>query len=100
MIDDENEKNILNVMKSSGIIVADISKFDNISLERFIARGLKGIIIAPIMDEENIDGALVLDYMNKESFEKFSKNKDLDNILNSQVDYLKPYIAYPENYKF
>lgn len=100
MIDDENEKNILNVMKSSGIIVADISKFDNISLERFIARGLKGIIIAPIMDEENIDGALVLDYMNKESFEKFSKNKDLDNILNSQADYLKPYIAYPENYKF
>ena len=31
-------------MKSSGIIVADISKFDNISLERFIARGLKGIV--------------------------------------------------------
>jgi transcriptional regulator with GAF, ATPase, and Fis domain len=100
MIDDENEKNVLNVMKANGIIVADISKFDNITLERFVTRGIKGIIIAPIMDEDNIDGALVLDYMNKDSFDKFCKNKELDKIITEYTDYLKPYIAYPENYKF
>lgn len=100
MIDDENEKNVLNVMKANGIIVADISKFDNITLERFVTRGIKGIIIAPIMDEDNIDGALVLDYMNKDSFDKFCKNKELDAIITEYTDYLKPYIAYPENYKF
>ena len=100
MIDDENEKNVLNVMKANGIIVADISKFDNITLNRLVVRGVKGIIIAPITDENNIDGALVLDYMSKESFDKFCKNKELDKIIIEYTDYLKPYIAYPENYKF
>ena len=100
MVDDENEKNVLNVMKANGIIVADISKFDNLTLDRLVARGVKGIIIAPIYDEENIDGALVLDYMNKDSFEKFCNNKELDKIIIEYTDYLKPYISYPENYKF
>ena len=100
MVDDENEKNILNIMKANGIIVADISKFDNLTLDRLVARGVKGIIIAPIYDEENIDGALVLDYMNKDSFEKFCNNKELDKIIIEYTDYLKPYISYPENYKF
>ena len=100
MVDDENEKNITNIMKSNGIIVADISKFDNLTLDRFVSRGVKGIIIAPIMDEDNIDGALVLDYMNKDSFDKFTKNKELDKIITEYTDFLKPYIAYPKNYKF
>lgn len=100
MVDDENEKNVLNVMNANGIIVADISKFDNLTLERMIARGVKGVIIAPIYDDEKIDGALVLDYMNKDSFDKFCKNKDLDKILTEYTDFLKPYIVYPKNYKF
>lgn len=100
MIDDENEKNVLNVMKSNGIIVADIGKFDNLTLERMVKRGVKGVIIAPIYDDGNIDGALVLDYMNKDSFDKFCNNKELDKIITEYTDFLKPYIAYPKNYKF
>lgn len=100
MVNDENEKNVLNAMKANGIIIADIGKFDNLTLERMVERGIKGVIIAPIMDEKNIDGALVLDYINKEPFDKFCKNKDLDKILTEYTDYLKPYISYPKNYKF
>ena len=100
MINDENEKNVLNAMKANGIIIADIGKFDNLTLERMVERGIKGVIFAPIMDEKNIDGALVLDYINKEPFDKFCKNKDLDKILTEYTDYLKPYISYPKNYKF
>jgi len=100
MINDDAEKNVVNILKNEGIIAADISKFDDLTIERFNSRGVKGIIIAPIVIDDKLDSAIVFDYMSKESFEKFSNNKDLDSIINSYVEFMKPYVIYPENYKF
>lgn len=93
-IDENAEKNILHVMEKNGIIAAKINKFDGTTLERFVARGLKGIIIAPIYNDNIIDGALVIDYISEQSFEKACSFDDLDDIIKSYTEFLAPYIVY------
>ena len=73
MVSDDREKNILNIMKTNGNIAANISKFGANTIERFNARGVKGIIIAPIYNEGKIDGALSIDYISDEKFEMISE---------------------------
>lgn len=100
MISDDREKNITMIMKNHGNIAADISKFGAGTIERFNSRGVKGIIIAPIYNENKIDGALCIDYLSIEKFEKISKISDLDDILNNYTKKFAPYIIYPKNYNF
>jgi hypothetical protein len=100
MISDDLEKNVTNIMKEVGNIAADISKFGSNTIERFNARGVKGIIIAPIFNEDKLDGALCIDYISVEKFENNARAKDLDVRLKSYTESLAPYIVYPQNYKF
>ena len=100
MISDDLEKNVTNIMKEVGNIAADISKFGSNTIERFNARGVKGIIIAPIFNEDKLDGALCIDYISVEKFENNARAKDLDTRLKSYTESLAPYIVYPQNYKF
>ena len=100
MISDDLEKNVTNIMKEVGNIAADISKFGANTIERFNARGVKGIIIAPIYNEDKLDGALCIDYISVEKFENNAKDKDLDFRLKDYTSALAPYIVYPQNYKF
>ena len=101
-INDEHEKNILNIMNESGSIAADISKFSSNTIERLNRRGTKAIIIAPIYNNEKIDGALSIDYISIENFDNIANDKkfNLDEKLKRYTEELAPYIQYPENYVF
>lgn len=101
-ISDEHEKNILNIMNESGSIAADISKFSSNTIERLNRRGTKAIIIAPIYNNEKIDGALSIDYISIENFDNIANDKkfNLDEKLKRYTEELAPYIQYPENYVF
>ena len=96
---DDDEKNVLHVMEKSGIIAAKINKFDGKTLERFIARGLKGIIVAPIYNDNIIDGALVIDYLSEQSYDKAMSFNDLDEKVKEYTDFLSPYIVYHKEEK-
>lgn len=100
MINDNKEKNVLNVLKNSGCIAADISKFGENTIERFNTRGVKGIIIAPIYNDNCIDGVLCIDYISDEKFEKAMKLCDLDEKLKNYANIFSSYIVYPKNYNF
>ena len=100
MINDDHEKNITNIMAKSGNIAADISKFGANTIERFNTRGVKGILLAPIYNDGKIDGALSIDYISIEKFDKIIEDKDLDAKLKKYADELAPYIIYPQHYKF
>lgn len=100
MISDDQEKNILNIMEESGTIAADISKFNATTIERFNTRGVKGIILVPIYNEEKIDGILSIDYISIEKFENAIKDKNLDKKLKEYAEIFANYIQYPANYEF
>lgn len=100
MVSDDREKNILNIMKTNGNIAANISKFGANTIERFNSRGVKGIIIAPIYNDGKIDGALSIDYVSSEKFEKAVALENLDEIIDSYTKEFAPYIIYPKNYNF
>lgn len=100
MISDDQEKNILNIMEESGTIAADISKFNATTIERFNTRGVKGIILVPIYNEEKIDGTLSIDYISIEKFENAIKDKNLDKKLKEYAEIFANYIQYPANYEF
>ena len=100
MISDDREKNVTSIMKTHGNIAADISKFGSNTIERFNSRGVKGIIIAPIYNENQIDGALCVDYISVEKFERVSNLEHLDEILNSYSKEFAPYIIYPKNFNY
>lgn len=102
MINDDKEKDILNVMYESGNIAADISKFNATTIERFNTRGVKAIIMAPIYNKEKIDGVLSIEYISIEKFDKLIKDKDfnIDEKLKNYVKDLAVYIDYPVNYTF
>lgn len=100
MISDDQEKNILNIMEESGTIAADISKFNATTIERFNTRGVKGIILVPIYNEEKIDGTLSIDYISIEKFENAIKDKNLDKKLKEYAESFANYIQYPANYEF
>ena len=101
-VSDDKEKDILNIMKEAGNIAADISKFGASTIARFNNRGVKAIIIAPIYNNDRIDGALSIDYISIEKFDILMKNKDfnIDAKLKKYTEELAPYIAYPKNYQF
>lgn len=99
-VSDDKEKNILNIMRTNGNIAANISKFGANTIERFNARGVKGIILAPIYNEGKIDGVLSIDYISDEKFESVSKMKNLDDKLKQYTDMFASYIVYPNHYKF
>lgn len=100
MVSDDREKNVTNILKTNGCIAADISKFGSNTIERFNARGVKGILIAPIYNDNRIDGALCVDYISVEKFEKNIKDEELDNKLKKYAEAFAPYIVYPHNYTF
>lgn len=100
MISDDQEKNVLNIMEESGTIAADISKFNATTIERFNTRGVKGIILVPIYNEEKIDGTLSIDYISIEKFENAIKDKNLDKKLKEYAESFANYIQYPANYEF
>lgn len=100
MVSDDREKNVTSIMKNHGNIAADISKFGSNTIERFNSRGVKGIIIAPIYNENKIDGALCIDYISVEKFEAVSELDNLDEILNEYTKEFAPYIIYPKNFNF
>lgn len=100
MICDDREKNILNIMNKSGSIAADISKFGANTIERLNARGVKGIIIVPLYNNGKIDGALSIDYISVEKFEKIMNDKTIDEKLKAYATDLSPYIQYPSDYHF
>lgn len=100
MICDNREKNILNIMNKSGSIAADISKFGANTIERLNARGVKGIIIVPLYNNGKIDGALSIDYISVEKFEKIMNDKTIDEKLKAYATDLSPYIQYPSDYHF
>ena len=70
------------------------------TIERFNARGVKAIIIAPIYNDNKIDGALSIDFISVENFEELVKNKDLDKRLKEYCEMLSTYIQYPADFKF
>lgn len=94
------EKGIFKIMKTNSVITASIEKFDGVSLDRLASRGVKGVIITPIINNEVIDGAIVMDYMNKTSFEKICKAEGLDEMVQEYATFMKPYIEYPANFQF
>lgn len=100
MISDDSEKNILNILKSQGCIIADIGKFGCSTIERFNARGVKGIIICPIYNNDKIDGALAIDYIHQEKFSSILSMPNIDEKLKKYSEELAPFIVYPKNYKF
>lgn len=100
MISDDREKNIKNIMSKSGNIAADISKFGANTIERFNMRGVKGIFLAPIYNDGKIDGALSIEYISIEKFDKAIEDEDLDEKLKKYADEFAPYILYPQHYKF
>lgn len=100
MISDDKDKNMLNIMKESGCIAADISKFGATTIERFNTRGVKGIFLCPIYNNQKIDGVLGIDFISVEKFNMAVNDKDLDNKLKDYAKELAPYIIYPANYKF
>lgn len=100
MVSDDKEKSILRIMEAGNNIAADISKFDANTIERFNARGVKAIIIAPIYNDNKIDGALSIDFIAVEKFEELIKNKDLDKCLKDYCEMLSTYIQYPADFKF
>lgn len=100
MISDDKDKNMFNIMKNSGCIAADISKFGATTIERFNARGVKGIFLCPIFNNQIVDGVLGIDFISIEKFNMAIKDSDLDNKLKQYAQELAPYIIYPNNYKF
>lgn len=99
-INDDLERNVYNIMKEHGTIATDISKFGQNTIERLNNRGVKAIIISPIINDNNIDGALVIDYIAKGAFDEVIKDKELDSKVKKFAESLAPYIVYPKNYEF
>lgn len=100
MISNDKDKNILNIMKESGCIAADISKFGATTIERFNTRGVKGIFICPIYNNQKIDGVLCVDFISIEKFNMAINDHDLDEKLQKYAQSFAPYIIYPDGYKF
>lgn len=88
---------IISFLKKKVTIINDISKFNSFIGEDLSKRGINGIIIAPIFNGNNVlMGALVLDYITIEKFEKIVNNKEIDVILNKETSELFPYIDYED----
>lgn len=100
MISDDKDKNMLTIMKESGCIAADISKFGATTIERFNTRGVKGIFICPIYNNQKIDGVLCVDFISIEKFNMAINDHDLDEKLQKYAQSFAPYIIYPDGYKF
>lgn len=100
MISDDKDKNMLNIMKNSGCIAADISKFGATTIERFNHRGVKGIFICPIYNDQKIDGVLCIDFISIEKFNLAIEDENLDEKLKNYAKEFAPYIIYPKDYKY
>ena len=94
-----SEMDTVNLLKNNTVISVEISKFNNHLMERLSARGDDAIVLVPILEHNDLIGALVLDYVSVEEFN--SKHMDMydDKLKNYSKD-LMPYISYPEDYKF
>lgn len=95
-----NEYDVISILKRGQNIVSEISQFNAYTVEGLSERGIHGIIMSPVFENDKLIGALVLDYL---SVEDFNANKDMDKIdekLNRYVTLLQPYICYPVDYIF
>lgn len=99
-VNDDVEINVMSILKENGCIAAELSKFGANTIERLNSRGVKGIIISPIINDGKIDGALIIDYLNIETFNDVQKRKDLDSVIKKETESFAPYIVYPKNYEF
>ena len=94
-----SEMDTVNLLKNNTVISVEISKFNNHLMERLSARGDDAIVLVPILEHNDLIGALVLDYVSVEEFN--SKHMDMyDDKLKKYSKDLMPYISYPEDYDF
>lgn len=99
MVQSTAEMETINLLKNDTIIAVEISKLNNTLIERLSSRGVDAIVLVPILEDGELTGALVLDYLSVEEFE--TKNMDKkDDILKEYSKELLPYISYPDNYNF
>lgn len=94
-----SEMDTVNLLKNNTVISVEISKFNNHLIDRLSARGDDAIVLVPILEHNELNGALVLDYVSVEEFN--SKHMDMhDDKLKEYAKDLMPYISYPYNYQF
>jgi len=68
-------------------------------MERLSARGDNAIVLVPVIDDNNLIGLLVLDYISVEEFNARHMDRH-DKKLKEYAKDLVPYITYPEDYQF
>jgi len=94
-----SELDTINILKNNTIISVEISKFNNHLMERLSARGDNAIVLVPVIDDNNLIGLLVLDYISVEEFNARHMDRH-DKKLKEYAKDLVPYITYPEDYQF
>lgn len=89
----------MKVLEDGHLISVDISKFNNFLSEKFSKRGADAVIMVPIIVGGRLSGALILEYVNIETFNSLDIEKIEDDIV-SEAGKMKPYIEYPKDYDF